>query len=369
MRIFLVLLLLWLVGTVQAQALRLGAVLPLSGANAQSGDVLTAALEASVAALRDSGVTLELTLLDSRSDPEQAEAQTEALVATGVHALVCCTTPEEAARVTPTAVAASLPLLTLTPGGVAADPYWLFSLAAGERAQLERLLLETTLHPFALMAPMGRSGNRAAGVLQRARVGTARYPLGRTPLTPEALWVATREPGSVVVWDEGGGTMTAAEALTARGYEGTLIVRGAIWAQLSALERAKLTGAKSVLSPAVLGYTLSDAHPSKEAASSLRRALITVPDSTLSETALAAGASAWDAALLVGLAAEQLITYGLELGETEAVRGALRDALVGLEPVTGAGGSYNFGEGGAGGLQPGSLVLAEWRSGRFRPPP
>jgi ABC-type branched-subunit amino acid transport system substrate-binding protein len=355
---------------VQAQVLRLGAVLPLSGANAQSSDVLAAALEASVEALRENGVTLEFTLLDSRSDPEQAAAQAEALVASGVHALVCCTTPEEAARVTPPAVAAGLPLLTLTPvTATAADPYWLFSLAAGERAQLERLLLETSLHPFALMAPMGSSGDRAAALLQHARVGAARYPQGRTPLTPEALWVATREPGSVVVWDESGGTVTAADALAARGYRGALVVRSAIWARLGALERAKLTGAKSVLSPAVLGYTLSDAHASKKAVSRLCRALVTVPNSALSETALAAGASAWDAALLVGLAAEQLLTYGLELGETEAVRRALRDALVGLEPVTGAGGSYDFGEGGAGGLQPGSLVLAEWRSGRFRPLP
>lgn len=332
--------------------------------------MLAAALEASVKALQDSGVTLELTLLDSRSDPGQAAAQAEALLAAGVHALVCCTTPAEAAQVTPLAVATGLPLLTLTQGAATAvDSYWLFSLAAGERAQLERLLLETPLHPFALMAPTGSSGDRAAGVLQDARVGAARYPPGRTPLTPEALWVATREPGSVVVWDDEEGTAVAADALTARGYRGPLVVRGIVWERLDALERAKLTGAKSVLSPAALGYTLADAHPSKEAVSRLRRALVAVPDSALSEASLAAGASAWDAALLVGLAAEQLLTYGLELGETEAVRGALRDALVGLEPVTGAGGSYDFSEGGAGGLHPGSLVLAEWRSGRFRPLP
>lgn len=368
MRIFLSLLLFCLAGGVQAQALRLGAVLPLSGASARSGEVLVAALQSSVEALRDSGVTLELTLLDSRSDPEQAAAQTEMLLEGGAHALVCCTTPEEAARVTPLAAAAGLPLLTLTPGTATADDrYWLFSLAAGERAQLARLVLETPLHPFALMAPAGKRGDLAAELLQRARVGAARYPQGRTPLTPEALWVATREPGSVVVWDEGEGTVTAAEALTARGYGGALVVRGAVWEQLGALERAKLTGAKSVLSPAVLGYTLSDAHPSKEAVSRFRRALVTVPESALTEAALAAGASVWDAALLVGLAAEQVLTYGLELGKTETVRGALRDALVGLGSVTGAGGSYDFDEGGESGLQPGSLVLAEWRSGRFRP--
>jgi len=379
MRFYLVLVLLGtLTGGAWAQpqaAIRVGAVVPLSGAHAPTGAVQRAALEASVQALHATGVTLELTLADSRSSPEVAAVQAAALVVEGVHALICCTTPEEAARVTPSAAAAGLPVLTLAPPPTGGDAYWLFPLSAGEDAQLERLLLEATLHPFGLMAPAGQSGDLAETLLAPARVGTARYPPDRTPLTPEALWVATREPMSVVLWDEGAGTVRAAEALRTRGYAGDVMVRAAIWEQLNALERAKLTGARSVVSPALLGYTLADTHPSKAAVSSFRRALVSVPDGLLGETALAAGAAAWDAALLLGRAAEQVLVYSLGPADANshhgvgASRSALRDALVGLGPVTGAGGSYDFQEDGSGGLRPDSLVLAEWRSGRLRPPP
>lgn len=375
MRFYLVLVLLGaLTGGAWAQTIRVGAVLPLSGAQAPTGAVQRAALEASVRALHATGVTLELTLADSRSSSEVAAVEATALMAGGVHALVCCTTPEEAARVTPLA-AAGLPVLTLAPRPAGGDAYWLFPLSAGEDAQLERLLLEPTLHPLGLMAPAGQRGDLAGALLAPARVGAARYPPGRAPLTPEALWVATREPTSVIVWDEGAGTVRAAEALRARGYAGDVVVRAAVWEQLNALERAKLTGATSVVSPALLGYTLTDAHPSKAAVSSFRRALVSVPDGLLGETALAAGAAAWDAALLLGRAAEQVLVYSPQptdadsQDDVEASRRALRDALVGLGPVVGAGGSYDFHEDGSGGLQPGSLVLAAWRSGRLRPIP
>ena len=364
----------WLVGFAHAQ-IQVGAILPLSGALASVGEVQEAALRASAEALEARGVVLEITLRDSRSRPDRAAARVQELLDSGVHILVCCETPEVGARVTPLAAAAGLSTLTLAPS-TAADVTWLFALAPDETAPLERLSLETPLHPFGLMAPVGRAGDLAAERLQ-PKVGAARYPVARPPLTPEALQIATREPASVVVWDNGEGTVRATEALSARGYGGAVIVRADIWDDLNALERAKLTGARSVLSPAVLGYTLSDAHPSKAAVSSFRRALIVVPDGALTGAALAAGAGAWDAAQLIGSAAEQVLAYNVvtdtEAGR-EAVRGALRDALVTLGPVTGAGGTYDFTEGdfsdgSSSGLQPDSLVLAEWRSGRFRPLP
>lgn len=365
----------------QAQAIRVGALLPLSGAQAPVGAVQRAALEASVQALRSAGVTLELTLLDAHLDSSgNAVVQAAALVGGGAHVLICCNTPEEATQLAPLAAAANVPLITfsaplaLSTAAAASGAYWVFPLAAGEVAPLERLLLEPTLHPVGLMAPVGRSGDRAEALLAPVYSAVARYPESPDlPLTPEALRVATQEPASVVLWDEGEGTVRAAEALAARGYRGDIIVRSDVWEGLGALKRARLTGAKSVVSPAVLGYTLADTHPSKGAVSSFRRALIALPGGLLGETALEAGAGAWDAALLIGRAAEQVLAYApsekvpTELPDT--LRGALRDALVGLGPVTGAGGSYDFSEGGLGGLDPGSLVLAEWRGGRFRPLP
>ncbi len=357
--------------TVQAlkDTLKLGAVLPLTGAEQEAGRIQQAALRASGATLAAKGLTLELIFADSRSDPDESARQAQGLIGAGVHALVCCSTPQTLAAVAPYADAAHIPLLSLS-SPVYPGPQknrWLFSLAPAEAAQLGRLTLEAPLHPFALMAPVGPSGDHARDALSSMRVGVARYAPGQTPLTPEALWIATREPGSVVVWDDGPGTVQAAEALVARGYTGRIIVQAAIWDGLGALERARLTGALSVLSPAVLGYTLADAHPSKGTVASFRRALIGVPRGDLSETTLAQGASAWDAAQLFGGAAEQLIVYGLELSRPETVRRAVRDALLGLEPLIGAGGTYDFSEGQQAGPQPGSLVLGTWRSGFFRP--
>lgn len=331
-------------------------------------------------ALRSAGITLELTLLDaSPESTDDVTVQATELINGGVHVLICCNTPEEAARLAPLAAAAGVPLLTfaapaapLAPSAAAGSAYWTFPLLAAETAAFEWLLLEPALQPVGLMAPVGRSGDRAEALLEPVSNGTARYPADPdAPLTPEALLLATRQPVSVVLWDEGAGTLRAAEALAARGYEGNIIVRGGVWAELDALGRAGLTGAKSIVSPAVLGYTLADTHPSKAAVSSFRRALVALPDSLLNETTLAAGAAAWDAALLIGSAAEQVLAYGpdAEAAAADALRRALRDALVGLGPTTGAGGRYDFGESGAGGLDPGSLVLAVWRGGQFRPEP
>ena len=371
----------------QPYPIKVGALLPLSGVGASVGAVQRAALEASAQALRSAGITLELTLLDaSPRNADDAAVQATELIDGGVHVLICCNTPEEAARLAPLAAATGVPLLTFTapaaPSAVAGSAYWSFALMAEETAALEWLLREPASQPVGLMAPVGRPGDRAEALLKPVSNGTERYPADPdAPLTPEALLLATREPVSVVLWDGGAGTLRAAEALAARGYEGNVIVRGGVWAELGALGRAGLTGAKSAVSPAVLGYTLADTHPSKAAVSSFRRALASLPDSLLSETTLAAGATAWDAALLIGSAAEQVLAYGLgaevigaeatgaETTEADTLRRALRDALVGLGPTTGAGGRYDFGESGAGGLEPASLVLAVWRGGRFRPGP
>lgn len=353
----------------QHDPIEVGALLPLSGVHAPIGAAQRVALEASVAALRAAGITLELTLLDAPGDHEAATGAAD-LIGSGVHALICCHAPAATAQLAPAAAAANVPLLGLsalsTPVSGAG---WVFSLAAEDVAVLGRLLLEPKLYPVGLLAPFGRAGNDAEALLEPVRGGAVRYPHTELPLTPEALLLATQKPASVVLWDGGAGTVRGAEALAARGYEGDVVVRGGVWAELGALERAKLTGAKSVVSPALLGYTLADTHPSKAAASSFRRALIGLPESSLTPAALEAAARAWDAALLLGRAAEQVLAYSSGEVTAATLRSALRDALVGLEPTTGAGGRYDFSEGRPNGLEPGSLVLAVWRGGRFRPGP
>ena len=352
---------------VYTPAFKVGAVLPLSGDSAGVGRAAAAALEASAQALRSRGLELELTVRDSQGDPAEADVQTTTLIAAGVHALVCFD-----ANLLPGPEATALPLLSLAPIKAAQTEYT-FSLAADDAQVLMRLALGPPQTPLALLAPADALGEEASRALRDISLGVVRYPAGRTPLTPEALLAATLEPQSIVIWDSAAGTVRAAEALTARGYTGVRVVRAEVWGELDALDRAELTGAVSALSPAVLGYRLSDTHPSKAQVSSFRRALSGSLSGSDAEQVTAA-AAAWDAAQLVGAAAEQVLTYTEVRADssTAAVREALLGALSGLGPTVGAGGSYDFsgdftGERSA--VLPESLVLGAWRGGRFLPYP
>ena len=358
-------------GVASAQTFNVGAVLPLSGDAAQTGQVAAAALRASAENLLSAGIDIEVTVLDSESNAFYAEAQAKTLIASGIHALLCCGNAEGTARVVPAATAAGVPVLSLEP--VAASGEGIFLLSATEAQVLARLALEPPQPPLGIMAPSGKSGDLANNLLGSMGVGSVRYPATRTPptrpLTPEALLMATREPGSVVIWDGAAGALRAAEALSARGFAGVRVVRAEVWGELDALSRAELSGAVSALSPAVLGYRLSDTHLSKEKVSSFRRALHGVLFESSDAETIATAAEAWDAAQLLGAAAEQVITYADADLSVAALRSALRDALIGLGPIVGAGGSYDFSGEGESGLLPGSLVLAVWRGGRFFPYP
>ena len=363
---------------------KLGAVLPLSGDSAGTGQVVAAALRASAETLRGRGIDFEITVLDSQSNAVYAAAQAKTLVTAGVHALVY---GEPLVAAQPAVVA--MPVLSLTPVDRAdSSAKWpLASLAADDAQVLTKLALSPPGRSLALLVPADELGNRASLALREVSLGVVRYPVGQTPLTPEALQAATLEPGGIVIWDSAAGTVQAAEALSARGYTGVRVVRAEVWGELDALSRAELTGAVSVLSPAVLGYRLPDTHPAKEKVSSFRRALSSVlPDSDVDQVTSAA--AAWDAVQLLGAAAEQVLTYtnvsvNDDPDSAAAVRGALLGALGGLGPVVGAGGTYDFsgdfsgGFSGSGelagdrvaGLLPDSLVFGTWRGGRFLPYP
>ncbi len=338
------------------------------------------ALQDALSKAQGRGFSLELHLADTASSVTGSVEAAQGLIDSGVHALICCSDPAATHAVLPLVARAGVPLLALSHDdtGQSAPPaeeaYWAFSLLPGDAAVLEHLALEPDVHPLFLMAAQGTEGDAAARALASRRAGTVRYPAGRTPLTPEALWAITRTPRSILIWDDATGTLEAARALTKRGYSGARIVRNAVWSDLDALGRAGLTGAQSVLSPAALGYTLSDTHPSKAAVASLRRALIGLPGTWLNETTMTQAAALSDAVSLLAAAAEQVLGYsvGFAPQNPQALRQGLRDALIGLGPVVGAGGTYDFSEGDVNegvqlGILPESLVLGTWRSGSFRP--
>lgn len=354
----------------QLPMIKIGAILPLTGSDTTLGQVQERALRGALASVRTRGLDIELDVVDSRSLVRESAAQAQELFSTGVHALICCSSADETNALLPLATSAGVPLLSLsTPGSSVFNSYWSFSLATSEAAALERLTLETPLQPTFLMTPVSAAGDLAAHILV-GKVGAVRYPRGRAPLTPEALWAITRTPVSIVIWDDEAGTLEAARALAARGYSGSLIVPAPLWSGLDALGRGALTGAKSVLSPAALGYTLADSHLSKPSVASFRRALIGISSGFLTETTLSQGAAAWDALSLLAAAAEQVLAYNTDFTDAAvpaALRQSLRDALIGLGPQIGAGGTYDFSESSRAGPVPNSLVIGTWRGGAFRP--
>lgn len=382
-----------------AQNLRLGTVLSLSGETAHTGLEQLAALELATRDLERRGVRLELQVRDDRSEPQRAAAHAAALAESGVHALVCCSGPRTAAAVQ----SAGLPLPTLLlspPAPLSADGTggaergaessvgaganrWVFSLMPSAAQQLARVAQEVRAgtQSAALMAPSTAAGDTAAAVLGSRLgeqfVGEARYPGGAErsePLTPEALWVATREPGVVVVWGER--AADAVYALAARGYTGTLYLESDTLKSLNALGRARLgrTGTginrgrvQSVISPFELGTLLPSTHPSASAGAGYRRvAALSGGRSSL------AGAYAWDAAQLFGAALEQTLAYGLSLGSNASTapadRQGLRDGLLGLEPSAGASGVLDLQSGAPSAVDAASLVVGVWRQGALRPP-
>ena len=94
------LLLLLTAGCAKPEA-KIGVVLPLSGPDAALGEAAREGLQASLASLGDTSLQLEL--LDSGSDPEQAAAQASALIDGGAVAVIGGVTPAEARSLAKTA--------------------------------------------------------------------------------------------------------------------------------------------------------------------------------------------------------------------------------------------------------------------------
>lgn len=341
-----------------AEVLRVGVVLPFKENGARAA-VLQASIEAALADLEGEGLGLSLYSKDAADD----DAFRALLQDAQVHAIICCTSRaalEHAAR----ASAGRVPILSLSSEVV--PKQYVYSLGPSVRQTLTFLATATSLEPVGLLAPKDPFGALAARVLSGAAV--VRYAPDAAPLTPEALEIATQEPHTVVVWDAPKGALEAVNALHARGYTGRVIVPAATFDALDAINLAKLTGSQSVVSPAVLGFTLSDTHPSKKRLASYLRSLRDVPQSFRTPAALTLGASLYDALHILGSSLTQIMVYTPELRGAEFGR-ALRSNLAGLGELAGAGGSYIFSKTSGPVLDPGSLVLANWYAGAFRSAP
>lgn len=365
-----------LLGMASAQSLNVSVIVPLTGQHAATGQAQQEALEAYVRRNpRVYGVPLDLTFIDSQSDPERVVA----LMAeqADAHAIICC----QDAAVARAVVRAysdqnsdlAVPIMSLASttgigqvGQLPAwlSPYWVFSVVPDESVMLRAMLLHMSdrgVQRLGFMGLEGDFGEVAVTAFERmlapgsmAVVVSERYPPNVSVLTPEALWVATRLPDAVLVWGLPADTRVAFDGLRRRGYEGAIYLNPTLYTR-SGVSLAAFEGAYTVLD------NITANNWQRPAAQQFRLATRRIRRSE----ALAA-ARAWDALVVLEAALAEALREG-NPDDIDDTRQRLRDALISLSPIEGATATFDFREGDPVGIDARSLVPVKVTDGVLRP--
>lgn len=319
------------------------------------------------------GLPVEVEVLDDAGSPTRAAELARQLAEDGAWAVVCCTTPAATAAVSEVAEEVGLlhlalsdpdPLSLATRGG----GYWTFGLWPSEVDALAAIVADALAAgrgTVALMTSDDAYGDDVEAtlrsLLEYAGLRLAhveRFPAGVHELRPEALLVATRQPGAVAVWASGPDTAVAVAALRARGYEGIVYARSALAAPASPrLPAATYEGVRFALPPAYVADALPATRACAPQVASARERVAQLYGGVAD---LPPAAGVVDALDLVAAALEQLYMLQLPPGSPLPVlRQALRDATVGLAPRCGASGSLDLQEGRSSAVVASSLVAAE----------
>ena len=192
-------------------------------------------------------------------------------------------------------------------------------------------------------------------------VAERRYPPNAMVLTPEALWVATRLPDTVIAWGLPGDSKVAYEGLRDRGFTEAVVLSPGLLEAGARTDLEALEGSLFPVAP-MRASGLPTSHPLHEAVTTFERNMVTRygPGRTP-----VAGAYAYDAFNLLRAAAEQSYTYGVPTDDLSTFRGVLRDAFVGMGTHRGATAVFDYTENDHIGVKADSLVLAKLVRGRL----
>jgi branched-chain amino acid transport system substrate-binding protein len=355
-----------------------GVIVSKEGTARVTGDAEALAAIAYASRVRASGgifgSPLDVRVEDDAGDPTKAVQAARTLIADGIDALVCCTT--EAASVQVARVAETSGVVLLSPSSLedaSGTPYWSFSLAPRDKDALAAVVADASarsLGSLALMTLDNGFGDAAVKDLKAlltvaglGYAGEARYPPGASVLTPEALWVATRQPGGVVVWGLKSDLLPAIDGLERRGYRGPVYARSALLKPvMGGLALGRLDGVRFAVAPVTVAQALPKSATCAEAARTAADRLRSVYGGVID---LAPAAPVYDAVDLLRAAFEQVAALRLPDGNLSARRQALRDSLVGLPPTCGAGGLYDLREGRRDAVEPAGLAMAVVQGGRL----
>lgn len=309
------------------------------------------------------GTPLAIEVRDDAGDPARAADLALGLADAGAVAVVCCTTAAATARVSAALEGAGVPLLALTDVDPS-DRIWTFGLAPSDRTRLTAIAVDAagegkvSLALMTLATPFGDATldafERALADAGRSVAGEARYPADAPVLTPEALWIATRQPGAVVVWGLPLDLPRALDALRRRGYEGLVYARPESLpvAQLGRARSAGAplrgpdpwTGVRAPLAPAALAGRLPFDHPNHGAVADFVGRTLAGDPAAASAADRAVLALVDDALVWLLAGKEQVAALGLDDGVATR-RQALRDALIGLPALALAAGTYDATDG------------------------
>jgi len=361
-----------------ASPYRVGVIVSKEGTAHSAGDAQALAAIAYAARLRAGGgifgTNMDVQVVDDAGDPAQALSAARDLAAGGVDALVCCTVPASAQRVAAWAETAGV--VMLSPAGLeglSATPYWAFSLAPRDQDALAAVVADIQAQGAGSLAVMtldNSFGDQAvADVRALAKIagvsfaGEARYAPGSSDLTPEGLWIATRQPDAVIVWGLKSDLVPAVRGLRRRGYQGPIYARTALLRTVvGGLDLAALTGVRFAVPPVVVADGLAPGAPCADAARTAASRLQEVYGGVID---LQPAAPVYDALDLLRRAFEQVAALRLPDGDLSSRRQAVRDSLVALPPTCGANGRYDLQEGQRAAEQPSGLAIAQVANGRL----
>ena len=341
----------------------IGVVVSTSGTFGDVGRAQAFAAERTAAALGRGGVfgaPLVVEVRDDGGDPRRAEALAAELADAGALAVVCCTTPAATARVAAVLDARMTPHLALAETDLTGR-FWSLSLVPSDRTRLTAIAVDAADQGKASLAMMTLDSAfgetslaafaRALSDAGRTLAGEARYPANAQVLTPEGLWIATREPGAVVVWGLPGDLPVAIDGLRRRGYTGMVYARDAalpasLGSRLVPADAHVLdpgdgwAGLRAALAPAALAGRLPPDHPHADAVAAFVGRVLGGDPNAATAAERATMAVVDDALVWLHAAFEQVAALGLD-GNPITRRLATRDTLIGAPLTRLAAGAYD----------------------------
>jgi ABC-type branched-subunit amino acid transport system substrate-binding protein len=348
---------------------KIGVILSQTGQGSVIGQQQTRAIRLLSSQLKTQGVfskSLEIILRDDASSAQETFDQAKDLIENqGVIALVCCTLTSNLKAISDYVNSQSI--ITLSPSDLPDSSDWLFSTKPNLEHLLQSVILQLSakgqqsIGVMAIDTPLGTAVESTLNLLlspggMHLGVFQGYWP-DAAVLTPEALWVATRLPETVLVWGLPRDSALAYQALRERGYEREIILNPVLLS--GGLNLLEVEGASFILSPVQVASSLPNTHPNY--LNSFRFASEMAQGGAVSVD----GAYAYDALNLIKAALEQVLTYGIPVDDIPALRYGLRDAFIGLVPYNGVAAVYNYTEADHLGLEPLSLVIAKVSQGKL----